>query len=602
MHRRASHRARERRTRWSAGALLAITAAALTGIVPASALGIAAPAGATETTPPPEGLPVVLVHGLNSSAQVWQKYTADDGFLASIGRRGFAVGDGQAPGVMDMGSWLTAAARTNTIAENAAVLGEYIDGVRALTGAEHVDIVAHSMGGLVARYYIDHLMAERDVARLVMLGTPNGGSACASLPAALGIGTPATLELRPSYVSQVFNRVVTERNGVAFYVLAGVEVTDPIRSPCAAVPSDGVVSRASATTVDAIAAQMPLDHTGLPGSARAFDEFVRPVLTSDFDPNIFAVTPRAATGDSAEQFAAVASAHVSRGGSTEFVVQLDQVTVAAFALFDPSQSVEIEVRGASGGIIELDPSRNGLTIVDDPAALVHLGYGFTNPRPGPWRVTARATDATPAEGADIALAVRTTGGAHLQASTSTLIGQIGAPVEIVAELTAGEQPVDVTLAVALIRRPDGTAAEIPLAIDGTTARGTWWPDMSGVHGVDVRVSGTTKATSATDAAGPTGTTNATGSTGAEGAQIPVERVALLAVEIEPAPTQVWVARAVALSVLTLLIAVAALLAWRRRRRRRARWRDQVWRGVQAAPATPATGATPATSATPAAPA
>src|SRR5690606_11524939 len=134
------------------------------------------------------------------------------------------------------------------------------------------------------------------------------------------------------------------------------------------------------------AGQLPLGHTGLPGSPIAFDEFVRPVLTSQFAPNVFAAQP-SLDGAPDEQFAAVAAAHVPSGGEAEFVVQLDRVAVAAFALFDPSGSVEVEVRGASGAIVELDASRNGVTFVDDPAALVHLGYGFHNPRPGPWRVT-----------------------------------------------------------------------------------------------------------------------------------------------------------------------------------------------------------------------
>ena len=432
MYRAALPRAGGRRTRWSAAVLVVATTVAATGVLPNQVSAHPAePADATAG-----GLPVVLVHGLNSNARVWQDYTGERGFLASIGRRGFAVGDGQAPGVLDMGDWTTPTARTNTIAENAAILAAYIDGVRALTGAEYVDLVAHSMGGLVARYYIDHLMGERDVARLVMLGTPNEGSDCANLPAALGIGIPATLELRPSYLSQVFNRTVTDRNGVPFYVLAGTNVTDPVRSPCASVPSDGVVSQASATTVDGLAAELPVGHTALTGSREAFDAFVAPVLTAAFDPAVYAVTPSPPTEEAVEQFAAVASAHVPRGGRAEFVVHLDAVAVAAFALFDPSRSVQIEVRGASGNIIELDPAVHGVTIVDDPDALVHLGYGFANPRPGPWRVTLLATEATPPAGAGVALAVRTTGGAQLEAATSTLLGRVGAPVEISAQLSA----------------------------------------------------------------------------------------------------------------------------------------------------------------------
>jgi len=124
------------------------------------------------------------------------------------------VGDGQAPGVLDTGRLSDLPHRTKTIAENAAVLRDYIAGVKRLTGATEVDLVAHSLGGLIARYYLDRLMPERDVARLIMLGTPNGGSDCASLPAALGFSAPATLELRPDYAPALDSVARLERMGV----------------------------------------------------------------------------------------------------------------------------------------------------------------------------------------------------------------------------------------------------------------------------------------------------------------------------------------------------------------------------------------------------
>jgi pimeloyl-ACP methyl ester carboxylesterase len=46
-------------------------------------------------------------------------------------------------------------------------------------GPDHgkqLDIVAHSMGGLVSRWFIERESGHRVVRRLIMLGTPNGGS------------------------------------------------------------------------------------------------------------------------------------------------------------------------------------------------------------------------------------------------------------------------------------------------------------------------------------------------------------------------------------------------------------------------------------------
>jgi len=57
-----------------------------------------------------------------------------------------------------------------------------INEVKTLTGAEKVDIVSHSMGGLVSRYYIQSDQFENDVERFVMLGVPNNGSSDAYSP------------------------------------------------------------------------------------------------------------------------------------------------------------------------------------------------------------------------------------------------------------------------------------------------------------------------------------------------------------------------------------------------------------------------------------
>ncbi|MDT8369588.1 MAG: alpha/beta fold hydrolase [Longimicrobiales bacterium] len=52
---------------------------------------------------------------------------------------------------------------------------EAVDTLRRRTGAERVDIVAHSMGGLAARWYLQHGGAS-EVRRLVTLGSPHRGT------------------------------------------------------------------------------------------------------------------------------------------------------------------------------------------------------------------------------------------------------------------------------------------------------------------------------------------------------------------------------------------------------------------------------------------
>ncbi len=80
-----------------------------------------------------------------------------------------------------------------TIEENARLLGKRLSEVGL--GANHgkeLHIVAHSMGGLVSRWFIEKEGGEKVVRHLVMLGTPNGGSPWTTVQnwvfAALGIG------------------------------------------------------------------------------------------------------------------------------------------------------------------------------------------------------------------------------------------------------------------------------------------------------------------------------------------------------------------------------------------------------------------------------
>ena len=222
--------------------------------------------------------PVVMVHGFSSDWKAWQKYLGPQGYLAGIGVPAFAVGDGQVPGVMNTGRIDQPAGRTHTLAENAAILGAYIEAVKKKTGAEQVDLLAHSMGGLITRYYIDRVMVGDEVGQLIMLGSPMLGTSCANLPAALGYYLPATFELRPSYIRDIFNPQITHRHGTPFFALAGTPITQAFQSPCTPVPTDIAVSYTSVSAIPLTVQTMPVLHTDLNTSPDVFQSFVRPLL------------------------------------------------------------------------------------------------------------------------------------------------------------------------------------------------------------------------------------------------------------------------------------------------------------------------------------
>ena len=268
--------------------------------------------------------PIVMVHGFSSDWTAWTHYLGSDGYPAGEGIRAFAVGDGQFPGVMNTGSFTNPSQRTNTIAENAAILGQYISSVKEATGAQEVDLIAHSMGGLIARYYIDRVMQGRDVAQLIMLGSPMAGTDCADLPASLGLYLPATLEIRPSYVEGIFNQQITHRHGVAFHALAGVPIQEAFKSPCTAVPSDLAVSQESVTAIPLQAAQLPILHIELNTSKEVFEQFVKPRLEQPpeaYHPEPDPVQP--ATNQETLQFTRVYSGHIAAGASQEAIIPIE---------------------------------------------------------------------------------------------------------------------------------------------------------------------------------------------------------------------------------------------------------------------------------------
>src|SRR6266542_2470401 len=477
--------------------------------------------------------PVVLVHGLASNAATWAEYTKQGGYLAAIGLRGFAVGDGQAEGAMLMGDPSQPLKQTKTIAQNAEELARYVAGVKRATGARTVDLVAHGMGGLVSRYYIDRLMGDRDVAQLIMLGSPHGGTPCAYLP--------ATLELRSAYLAETFNRQVTRRHGVPFHLLAGKPVVEPFKAPCTATPSDLVVSRPSVAAITAPISESPLLHADMTGSERVFKDFVAPRLlrrSGEFPAEADPAPP--ASSAAPEQFTKVFTGHVDAGGSREVVISLDNLSSASFALYDTTRSLALTVRGANGNVINLTPDANGLVEVKDPAALFTLGYGFNKPAPGAWKVTLRATEQTPGRGADYALAAKVSGGATLRTRADRIVTTPGQPITISSSLElAGRRLTGATIQ-ALIHRIDGGTEEVNFADSGDEKRAVWVPKESGAYAVDVVARASTP----------------------DGLQI--ERAHFLYFEVQPGPARVQLTLALLIIAGITLVTVAIFWLMNRR--------------------------------------
>ena len=110
--------------------------------------------------------PVVLVHGTFANASSWATISP---LLASAGFCVFALNYGcQALG--------PAICATGPIEESASQLSAFVDRVLAATHASKVDLVGHSQGGMMPRYYLRFLGGAARVDRLVGLAPSNHGT------------------------------------------------------------------------------------------------------------------------------------------------------------------------------------------------------------------------------------------------------------------------------------------------------------------------------------------------------------------------------------------------------------------------------------------
>ena len=75
------------------------------------------------------------------------------------------------------------------IAATSQALNAFADQVRVETGATRVDLIGHSQGGLVGRYYIKYIGGAGEVDSMISLAAPHYGTTLANLAKLLGLGS-----------------------------------------------------------------------------------------------------------------------------------------------------------------------------------------------------------------------------------------------------------------------------------------------------------------------------------------------------------------------------------------------------------------------------
>ncbi|MFJ7124730.1 esterase/lipase family protein [Streptomyces albogriseolus] len=161
--------------------LAAFLLAAVAVIAPAasSAQAAAPSSGWNDFTCKPSAAhprPVVLVHGtFGNSVDNWLGLAP---YLKSRGYCVFSLDYGQLPGVPFFHG-------LGPVEKSAEQLDAYVDRVRAATGAAEVDLVGHSQGGMMPRYYLKFLGGAAEVNALIGIAPSNHGTTLSGLTALL---------------------------------------------------------------------------------------------------------------------------------------------------------------------------------------------------------------------------------------------------------------------------------------------------------------------------------------------------------------------------------------------------------------------------------
>ncbi|RJF71415.1 triacylglycerol lipase [Deinococcus cavernae] len=182
--------------------------------------------------------PVIFVHGWHADATTW------DIMLQHFRQAGFP--DAQ------LFNWAYDVSQSN--ARTAEQLRELVDRVLRQTGAQRVDLVTHSMGGLSSRYYLKFLGGTAKVDSWVSIAGPNHGTFLSNYCASVACGE---MRLNSTFLSNL--NAGDETPGNVRY--------GTWRSPCdEAINPDSSVPLTGAMNVQTSC----LSHSGLHDDGRVF--------------------------------------------------------------------------------------------------------------------------------------------------------------------------------------------------------------------------------------------------------------------------------------------------------------------------------------------
>ena len=163
-------------------------------------------------------LPVLLIHGYVEDAAIWKNW---EELLKKDGIQFFTI------------TFKDSDDKCGSAEQHAKELEKRVQDVKQQSGAQKINIVGHSKGGLDARVFLD-ITDTTDVANLIMIGTPNAGSPVAETNDACA---PAIFDLRPGA-----NATRAEMNpNIKYYTITGDWLPAVQGNPAIPGHDDGLV-------------------------------------------------------------------------------------------------------------------------------------------------------------------------------------------------------------------------------------------------------------------------------------------------------------------------------------------------------------------------
>ena len=321
----------------------------------------------------------------------------------------------------------------------------------------------------------------------------------------MGLLSPATSQITPEYLAQVFNLAVHDRRGVPFFAIAG-DIAKPgeIALRCTAAPTDQLVSVESVLNgIAVIPDTVNAAHTDLPKGRPIFDRIFSTISRSPAEYPIAddQLTAPAVLNDELLQTTIVKGGTLQASETMTITIPIDQARDATFLLYAPGSHVTMNVKTVAGTILteespKTNPNVSFERVFDDNLPL-SLGYGVLGPKAGDWEVAMTATE-TPAGGGPFAVVATVDSDLTLHAQASPALADVGTPIMLQASLKPADSVSNAVVEAEIrdaagttvgrvILRDDGVAGD--QAVDDGVFSATWQPSAVGEYSVVLAVTG-----------------------------------------------------------------------------------------------------------------